>query len=342
MKVSKAELQKALEKVRPGLASREMIEQATSFAFMGDRVVTYNDEISVSHPVTGLDVKGAVKAKALHDFLNRVKDDEIDIEWDDKQVLISAGKAKAGLVLEQEVKLPLDEEIGQTEDWVKVPTNLVDGLKFCYPCCSRDMSHPILTCVHIKDNVVESSDSYQIARFTMNKAIEVPAFLLPATAAKELIRYNIREMAIGNGWVHFKAEGDTIFSARVLNNEYPDTTPHIGIEDGEEFKFPANMGDILSRAAVFSKTEIDTGDIPVVTIDIADSRVTMSAKNEYGWFNEDARARYSGVPVKFSVGIFFMLDIIDRLTECMIGDGKIGFHGKNWEHVVVIMAEGDE
>jgi len=39
MKVNKVELQEALEKGKPGLASRELIEQSTSFAFMRDWVV---------------------------------------------------------------------------------------------------------------------------------------------------------------------------------------------------------------------------------------------------------------------------------------------------------------
>ena len=72
MKINKVELQEALEKVKPGLASRELIEQSTSFAFMGDRVVTYNDEISISHPVKNLDVTGAVKAQTLYAFLNKI------------------------------------------------------------------------------------------------------------------------------------------------------------------------------------------------------------------------------------------------------------------------------
>ena len=54
IKVNRVELKEALERVRPGLASKDIIDQATSFAFLKDRVVTYNDEISISHPVKGL------------------------------------------------------------------------------------------------------------------------------------------------------------------------------------------------------------------------------------------------------------------------------------------------
>jgi len=340
MKVNKAELQSVLEKVKPGLASKDLIEQATSFAFVGDRVVTYNDEISVSHPVTGLDVTGAVKAKALYDFLSKVKQEEIEIEWENNQVVISAGRSKAGLVLEQEVKLPLDEEIGQAGGWTKVPTNFVDGLQFCYPCCSRDMSRPVLTCVHVNGDTVESSDSYQIARFKMNKAFEIGPFLIPASAAKELIKYNIREVAQGDGWVHFKAEGDTIFSTRVLSNEFPDTTEHLKVENGAPLTFPQKIGEILRRALIFAKAEIETGDIPLVTISVAEGRMSLTAKNEYGWFSEDTRVRYNGPPVKFAVGISFMADIADRIQDCSIGEDRIGFSGKNWQHVVAMLGDG--
>ena len=51
MKINRLILQKALETVKPGLANKEMIEQATSFAFMKDKVVTYNDEISISYQI---------------------------------------------------------------------------------------------------------------------------------------------------------------------------------------------------------------------------------------------------------------------------------------------------
>jgi hypothetical protein len=71
--MKKTDLIKALEAVKPGLANKEMIEQSTSFAFMEDRVVTYNDEISISHPLKGIPIVGAIKADELYAFLSKVK-----------------------------------------------------------------------------------------------------------------------------------------------------------------------------------------------------------------------------------------------------------------------------
>jgi len=77
MNIQKEQLKKALETVKPGLAGKEIIEQSTSFAFMGDRVVTYNDEISISHPVEGLNLTGAIRAEELYQLLSKLKREEI-------------------------------------------------------------------------------------------------------------------------------------------------------------------------------------------------------------------------------------------------------------------------
>ena len=75
--MKRIDLLKALEIVKPGLASKEIIQQTTSFAFIEGRVVTFNDEISISHPVPDLDIQGAVQADELYKFLKKTKADEI-------------------------------------------------------------------------------------------------------------------------------------------------------------------------------------------------------------------------------------------------------------------------
>ena len=340
MKINKSELQNALEKVKPGLAQKELIEQATSFTFLGDRVVTYNDEISISHPVEGLNVTGAIKAQALYDFLNKVKKDEIDIEWQENQVIIKAGRTKAGLVFEQEVKLPLEEEIGEIGEWQELPENTLDALKLCHPCTSKDMSRPVLTCVHVGGNVIEASDSYQIIRYEMKE--EIPAsFLIPANSVKELVKYDVKEMAKGDSWIHFKTEDGTIFSARIIGGEFPDTSSYLDIE-GAEFRFPETTKDALDRANVFAKDDNSAGDIPVITVAVDGKKMDLSTKNSYGWFEEKLKTDYEGEPFQFVVGIEFMIALFEKLKNCIIGEDRIGFSGENWKHVIAMQAGKEE
>ena len=341
MKVNKADLQKALEKVKPGLANRETIEQTTSFAFTGDRVVTYNDEISISHPVEGMDVTGAVKAQALYDLLNKIKKDEIDVEWEDQQVIIRSGKAKAGLVLEQEIKLPLEEEIGEKGKWKKLPGNFREVMKFCYPCASPDMARPVLSCVHVAKDRAEASNSFQIVFHEMEKKMPVPAFLIPASAVRELVKYDVTQIAEGQSWIHFRTEDGTLFSARTLDNEFPDTSGLMEVT-GIDFEFPKNTREILTRAGIFAKRDMSTGDVPTVAVEIKDKKVIVKAANEYGWFEEDAKTKYDGDPARFSVGVEFLIEMFGKLQKCVIGPDKIGFSGPGWKHVVAITAEGDQ
>lgn len=340
MKVNKVELLEALEKVKPGLANKELIEQSTSFAFIGDRVVTYNDEISVSHPVTGLEnMRGAVRAKALYEFLAKVKDEEIEIEQQENQVVIKAGRSKAGLLFEQEIRLPL-EEIGEIGKWKNLPEDFLPALSLCYPACSSDMSRPILTCVNVRGDKVEASDSYQIIQYQLKK--KMPGdFLIPASSVKELIKYDIQEISLGENWAHFRTPEGTIFSCRTVEGEFPDVERFLDIE-GDEFTFPGDMRESLNRANVFAKKETDASVIPIVKVKAKDGELILTAQNEYGWFEERLKTEHKDVKFSFSIGIEFLISLFDRLKTCKISDNKIGFAGDSWKHVIAIMSEDDE
>lgn len=333
--MNKNELQEALEKVKPGLASKELIEQSTSFALMGHRVVTYNDEISISHPVEGLNIEGAVKAQALYEFLNKIKKDEIDIEWEDKQIVIESGRTKAGLVFEQEVRLPV-EQVGEISDWYKLPEDTIEALKFCYPCASPDMSRPILTCVNVSGSTVEASDSYQIVRYQLGEGVLVGKFLIPANSVKELIRYDVKEIAEGQGWIHFKTDDGTVFSSRILTDEFPDISQYLEF-DSVEFDFPKKTAQILERAQVFSRSDFSTGDISVITVEMKENQVRITAENEHGWFEETARTKYDGKPIKFTMGVQFLINLFSRLQTCVIGEDRVKFTGDNWMHVIAMV-----
>jgi len=256
MKIKREDLRTALEKVRPGLASKERIEQTTSFAFLDGRVVTYNDEVSISHPVAGLEsIRGAVKAQALFEFLGRIKKDEIELEKEENQIIIKAGRAKAGLVFDQTMRLPLDE-IEKASKWTQLPEDFTTAVQMCLSCCSKDMSRPVLTCLHASKNVVEASDGYQIIRYTLKSKVSDKGFLIPATSANLLTRYPIKEVDLSERWIHFRTDDGTVFSSRILADNFPDVSGFLNA-DGEEFTFPDSMQEVVHRAVVFAKKELD-------------------------------------------------------------------------------------
>lgn len=337
MKINKSELQSALEKVRPGLANKELIEQSTSFAFMGDRVVTYNDEISISHPVKELNVTGAVKAQELYQFLNKVDKDEIEVEWEECQVKIKAGKSKAGLTLQEEIRLPIDE-IGNIGEWENLPDGFMEGMRFCRSSCSKDMSNPVLTCLHVRqDGYVESSDGFRITRYTLNDALPINTFLIPVSSVVELIKYNIKQIAQGYGWIHFKTDEGTIFSCRIFQDNYPAIAHILDVSEGKEIALPQDMSNALDRAQVFAKADF-SGD-SLVAIYIADSKMTVSTESDSGWFEETIRIKYKDDPIQFKTNPIFLSEMLGKVRNCVIGKEKIKFDGENWVHIIGLIME---
>ena len=332
MKIEKKELLKALETVKPGLAVKEMIEQSTSFCFLGDKVVTYNDEISIACPIEGLELEGAVNAQELYSFVNKVTKTEIDLEITESEILLKAGRSKAGLTLKAEIVLPI-EEIGKIKKWNKLPDNFKEGIKFVMGSCSRDMGRPVLTCVHANDQILESTDNYRVSNFALTEPMPVKAFLLPADTCAKLIRMDITEIAEGESWIHFKTKNKAVISCRVFEDAYPDTSSLMNIK-GEEVSFPKEILDILDRAGVFSKREHSLDEI--IAIKITGGKLYIHSESDSGWYNEYARIKHKGKDIEFKITPYLFRDILNETTTGFIEENRLSFQGKNWKYITML------
>ncbi len=335
IKVSKEQLLTALEIVKPGLANKELIEQATSFAFMGDRVVTYNDEISISHPVSDMDITGAVKAEELYKLLGKLKGNDVYFEVTDAEVRITAGKARAGIVLQQEIRLPL-EELGSISKWKRVPKNLKDALRFTMFSAAKDMSRPVLTCIHVTKNHVESCDNLRLTRYQLETALPIADFLIPAAVVKDLVTYDFVAMAEGEGWVHFKTKAGTVFSSRIFEDEYPNVERLLDVS-GEEFQLPAGMDEVLQRAEVFAKRPSVLDEQVVITL--SPKTLLVRSEDTTGWFEEELKLEGGGPSEEFEFAINpgSLRDMYSRQPRCELSTERMKFAGDGWEHVVALL-----
>lgn len=335
------DLMEALSLVKPALANNAVIEQATSFAFIDGHVVTYNDEISIKHPVPEIEFTGAIKADELYQLLNKIKKDDITLEIEDNQLVISAGKAKAGFVLENEITLPL-EEVVNIGKWKKLPPIFLEQLKFASAATTTDMSRAMLTCVHIQKNGhVEGSDGFRIAVHAGDESEVVFAqnILLPSNLVDLLVKYEPSKMALSkdadSGWVHFKTEQGTVISCRTFPGQYPNVSPHLKMGDGVEVTFPKNMEDLVSRAGVFSKRD-NTMD-EAVTIEISKNKLVISAESTIGgWFKEESKLEYDGPQMSFNITPVLFLSILPKLKTCTVSAKKVLFDGGNWKYLTLL------
>lgn len=334
MNLKRNDLIYALEIVKPGLAKDDKIEQSTSFAFIKNRVVTYNDEISVSHPIKGLKLTGAVEAEKLYAFLAKITNDDIELEVSDKELRIVAGRAKAGFTLQSEIKLPLSGELEEVGEWSELPETFSKYVSFAIPSCSREQSKPRLKCVHItSDGVIEASDGYRITRCDMGVELGVSTFLIPAANAQQVVQLSPTKIAEGNGWMHFGTEEGTVLSCRLQEDEFPDTAPHMMVK-GLKIIFPNSINEVLTKAMIFSKR--DKAIKETVYIKLTTNKMSISAKADTGWFEETLNFKYSGEEIDFAISPMLLEGIMKETQEGTLGKGKILFQGEGWQYMSLL------
>ena len=322
------ELEAALAIVKPGLSNKDIIEQTTSFAFMGDRVVTYNDEISISHPVPGMELNGAVEATELYSFLGKIKKKEVNLEVTKNELLITSGRTQAGLRLESEIKLPL-EELGKISKWKKLPESFSKNLQFAAMACGNDMSRALLTCVHVAPETFTGSDGYSILRIKSDEETPLTDVLIPATISNEIAKMEPTHLTTTDGWIHFKNTANTIFSCRVFSDTYPDVSPHMKVK-GQEIPLPVNIEDMVDKAMVFAKRAHFLDE--ELLLKVSSGKMTVESKSATGsWFSDSAKIKYDGEERDISI-VPQLLKKMIKNDKFIVSSSQLKFSGEGWEY----------
>lgn len=335
MKIAREKLLSALTAVQPGLASKEIIEQTQSFIFRDGHVTTYNDEVSVRHPVE-LDISGAVKAEELHTLLKRTAADTLDITIkDDKELVVRTPNSEAGIVLEAEIRAPLDVvQAPEPSDkgWQSLPSNFLDALRFCATTVATDMSRQILTCVHLHEDRAESTDTFRITSFTLAGEVPEP-MLVPGAVIKFLQQYKFLGYMHRNEWLHFTTAEGAVFSCRTLAGQFPNLSRFLDMK-GRAFKFPEGLDAVVQRAVVFTASQDFQAD-QYIEIAVKPGMLRVASKGSHGHFKELVKLPdYKGEEFKFSIHPEFLSAAYSMLRTCEVSDSQLKLVGTNFTHLL--------
>lgn len=334
-KINKLDLQKALTIVKPALANKEVIEQSTSFAFMNNKVITYNDEIAISHPLS-IDIEGVIQANELYSLLARTKDEEIQLSTKDNKLSIKGKKYKADIKFINDVTLPYESEIGKLKEWKKLPDNFIESLKLCIFSASVDTSRPLLTCVHLNESYIEACDNYRMIKYNFDKSY-FNKVLFPANSAKKLIQYNPIKFCSTKGWIHFITKEKTIFSSRVFEDEYPDTSSIMEVMEGVEgtkIRFPEETKEIIGRAEIFSRIDEGIDIDEQITLNFNKNKMTIISNGEIGNFEEVVKIEYEKKEIEFLMNPAFLFEALNIVDSAVVGKDILMFKNKDFIHVV--------
>lgn len=338
MKVNRKELLASLESVKPGLASKEILEQSSAFVFKEGRVYTYNDLIAVSHPCPkGL--SGAVQSKELHALLTRSTDDELEVEVSEAELLISGKRNKASIALQAEIMLPL-AEINCKKTWAALPAEFAAAVKFVLFSAGNDITKPWSTGVHISAGAVETCDNLRLTQHTLTgKYLKGNDLLIPASACVDLVRYVPTHFAVDEQWMHFMNKAGTEFSCRTIADQFPDLAPFVDRKWAYKIEFHADTSAILDRASVFLEGDNKTD--PTVRMKIAGGAMVISSRGNAGWFEEKVRVRATKENFEFIINPQALKDMLPLLKDCELSDdgAVLKFAGENFVHCCATVVE---
>jgi len=333
MQVDRLEFLGALEKVKAGLSTRAMIEQTDHFCFQDDMVYTYNDSISVSCSLELSGIEGAVNAESLLKLLKRLRTKSVSVSIGDDNMIIKSGKTKEATLALCDITLTMKgcREVDEEED---LPSDFVSALSRCVHSASKDVTRPILTCVHFGNGCLYASDGKQMTRYIFDDEHE-QEFNIPASTVRALIKFDPKIVVLDETWIHFTDSEGIILSIRGMEGDYPTDKCDSLIDSGEydEIDFPVDILDVLTRAEVFSKDGVTN--FGFVTVGLEEGKTTITSSNEYGGYKEELKNVYDGPDLMFSFPPGMLLGVAeDDIASVGVGNNKIIIETEDYSHVI--------
>ena len=348
MKINREELLKVLQAVKPGIAKREIIQQATHAIFTGDAVATFNDQICIVYPLK-TDLHCSVQGEEFYKALESINEVEVEIIAEENQVKIISKKTKAGLstlVGEKEKVESLIEDLRERVNvkrfWRKLPKDFIQGVSLCTFTASRDMTAGVRCCVAIRNDKIFSTDNLRVSRYKMDASID--NMLLPARDAAELIKYEVTRYGKTEGWIHFITNEGVMFNCKTMVGDYPfDSLNRFFREPTDEITLPKELQDAMKAAAVFAAGDVDV--TKMVEIKIKGKTLKCRSEKERGWMEKeiDLKKSVGDEEIIFYVNPTFLAQILDRATSFFLIQGeewpdKCVFFNDTFMHIIALPA----
>jgi DNA polymerase III sliding clamp (beta) subunit (PCNA family) len=306
--------------VLPGLAKKDGLPQGQSFVFSGGEVITFNDRVTIHHPLPEelKSLTGAVKAGELYRILTKLPAGvDVDVKMTDAELIIATSSIKVQVRCDKEI-VNRYASVEAPTAFKPVPEGLLDGLHRASFSASTDLSKPLLTHVYAKGDQVTSCDNKRVTIVTIPGDAD-PMFV-PAPVIPDLLSYSPTEYSVMPGWVHWRNAAGVMFSFRTLEGEYPDVGQFFdGVTDWPTFRFPVGLSEAVSRVSeALDKTQF----LPPVTIEIKGGKVIVTGKGPYLTAKERVPTDFVG-ELTFYIAAEFFSDILGMGIAARIGPSRM-------------------
>ena len=327
--INREELLSQLDVISPGLAPRDIVEQSSCVVFKGGRIMTFNDELACQMS-TNLPLEGAIHAGTLLETLRKMKQDVLEVEIKDNEIVIEAKRTKVGIAREANILLPIDT-VDSPSDWSPLPDVFGDAVEMVLPCCGKDEHKFALTCVHLTSKGIDGTDNFQYARYKMKLPIETEVLIRAATM-KHVVPMGMNEVSLSESWIHFRNSRGLVMSCRRWTEEWKDYSSVTGIE-GSDIHLPRSIGSAAELANIFSSQNADNNQIE---ISLLPRKLKLSARGTSGWVRKLIKVNYNGPEMTFRIDAILLKKITQTHSACVISEKCLKVSTGKFTYVTVL------
>jgi DNA polymerase III sliding clamp (beta) subunit (PCNA family) len=314
MLVKRSELLQNLESVMPGLSPRDIVEQSSCFIFKDGEVITFNDEVACRKKID-LKITGAVTAQKLVEVLRRLVEDELEVNVEDGELVLTGKRRMSGINMDKEILLDIDK-IEKPSKWKKLHEDFTDAVHITVQCASKDESTFSVTCVHLHPKFIEACDNFKMARYKIATGFANRA-LVRSSSLRHITQLGMTEFSETETWLHFRNQTGVVLSIRRYADvdEFPDLSSFLKIK-GVPTTLPKGLGEAVSRANIFSSEKGE--DENQISVELKPGKVRIKGEGSSGWYSEVKNIKYEGEPMKFMIGPDLLSELLKRHNECEI------------------------
>lgn len=340
--MNRKEILGAIDKVQVALADGGLAQFAGLLLFDEKNLCCFGDGVAVNVPLK-IGFRAALHAGEFREFLRRGEADDIGLEFDGGQIIVSGENSKAGFAVQEFdwSDLPDLGDEGERE-WSLLPEGFPLDLGFCLFSAGRGKGMPeILTYLKVTGDSVLSTDSFRVTERKLAGKLEIgDPFLMRLSVAEFLAKADLKEISAMRGQIHYRDSAGVVFSHRVIApDEYPDVAPYFEVEGGEKISFPDRMLGALGRVSAILS---DMGDDRRVNISVGKGSVVLEGKGVSSWATETLPMEYGGEVIRFDVNPGFFGQILSLDCGAVVSDRVMFFSGDRFRHILSLIYEGDE
>ena len=342
MKINKNELLGVIAKVKPGLATKEIIEQTGHLIFTCNEIVTNNDRICVMHPFD-CDIAFSVKAEEFSKILSGISENEIEITVKEDTISIETPSTTASLsiIVDEAGKVEhfieaIQDEIERKDFWQPLPKEFLEGLFLCAFSANKDVATGVRACVAIREDNIYSTDNIRASNYIMDKSME--EMLIPAKEAMELTKYQVVEYGISENWIHFATKHGIIFNCKAFKGEYPySALEKLFVDRVSDLEFPTGLKDAVQAVTILAEGELEVN--KMIRVSVTKKKITVKAEKERGWIEKSVPFEYKGETINFIINPIFFAQILKHATEFSLVDNMAQFCTSNFYHILSLPME---